>query len=117
MYELFIRFVSFPLGSSRIRWNEHGFDKLVQFIQIQIGEDGTEHASYNVAKKVIEFEYQEEIPRSRLRAVYGDGFKGAPLRCQLSGEGTIPQDARMCDGEATQALAQEDERIGGSCHV
>src|SRR5438270_3876786 len=75
------------------------------------------HASYNVAKKVVEFEYQEEIPRSRLRAAYGDGFKGAPLRCQLSGEGTIPQDARMCDGEATQALAQEDKRIGGACHV
>lgn len=36
------------------------------------------HAFYNVAKKVVEFEYQEEIPRFRLRAAYGDGFKGVP---------------------------------------
>jgi hypothetical protein len=96
---------------------QHSFDKLVEFIQVDITEYGTAHASYNVAKKVVEFEYQEEIPRSRLRAAYGDGFKGAPLRCQLSGEGTIPQDARMCDGEATQGLAQEDKRIGGARHV
>ena len=75
------------------------------------------HASYNVAKKVVEFEYQEEIPRHRLRAAYGDGFKGAPLRCQSSGEGMFPQDAGMCDGKAPQALSQEDKRIGGSCHV
>ena len=78
------------------------------------------HASYKVAKKVVEFEYQEEIPRHRLRAAYGDGFKGAPLRCQLSGEGAFPQDAGMCDGKATQALStlsQEDNHIGGSRHV
>lgn len=75
------------------------------------------HASYNVAKKVVEFEYQEEIPRYRLRAAYGDGFKGAPLRCQSSGEGMFPPDAGMCDGKAPQALSQEDKRIGGSCHV
>ncbi len=86
-------------------------------MQVDIREDWADHASYNVAKKVIEFVYQEEIPRSRLRAAYGDGFKGAPLRCQVSGEGTNPQDARMCDGEATQALAHEDKRIGGACHV
>ncbi len=30
----------------------------------------------NVAKKVVEFEYQEEIMRSRLRTTYGDGLKG-----------------------------------------
>ena len=77
----------------------------------------TIHASYNVAKKVLEFEYQEEIPRSRLRAAYGDGFQGAPLRCQLSGEGLFPQDAATCDGKATQALSQEDNPIGGSRHV
>src|SRR6266566_920773 len=78
------------------------------------------HASYNVAKKVVEFEYQEDIPRSRLRAAYGDGFKGAPLRCQSSGEGHFPQDAGMCDGTATQAPSihtEEDHLIGGACHV
>ena len=79
-----------------------------------------DHASYNVAKKVLEFEYQEEIPRYRLRATYGDGFKGAPLRCQSSGEGLFPQDAGTCDGTASQAfsaLSQEGKRTGGSRHV
>ncbi len=79
-----------------------------------------QHASYNVAKKVVEFEYQEEIPRHRLRAAYGDGFKGAPLRCQSSGEGVFPLDAGTCDGQATQALAisgLEAPAIGGACHV
>jgi hypothetical protein len=78
------------------------------------------YASYNVAKKVIEFEYQEEIPRSRLRAAYGDGFKGAPLRCGSSGEGQIPQDALKSYGKAPQALSaiwQENNAIGGPCHV
>ena len=81
------------------------------------------HASYNVAKKVIEFEYQEEIPRHRLRAAYGDGFKGAPLRCQSSGEGVFPLDARTCDGQATQAPQAfsipelEASAIGGARHV
>src|ERR1700730_4484262 len=80
----------------------------------------SDHASYNVAKKVVEFEYQEEIPRHRLRAAYGDGFKGAPLRCQMSGEGVFPLDAGTCDGQATQALAislQEVPCSGGSHHV
>src|SRR5213594_3586443 len=78
------------------------------------------HASYKVAKKVLEFEYQEEVPRSRLRAAYGDGFKGAPLRCQSSGEGVFPQDAGIGDGAANQALAalaQEVPCSGGSRHV
>src|SRR5215472_16217538 len=75
-----------------------------------------DHASYNVAKKVLEFEYQEEIPRSRLRAAYGDGFKGAPLRCQLSGEGLFPQDAGTCDGTATQvpSISSQENPVGGA---
>ena len=81
------------------------------------------YAPYNVAKKVVEFEYQEEIPRHCLRAAYGDGFKGAPLQCQVSGEGVFPQDAGTCDGQATQgpqALSisgLEASAIGGACHV
>ena len=69
---------------------------------------------------MIEFEYQEEIPRQRLRAAYGDGFKGAPLRCRMSGEGAFPQDTAPCDGAATQVhspLAQEAKDLGGSRHV
>src|SRR5207253_7198428 len=73
-----------PFGVLR---DEDGFYKFVQLVEQDVGEDGADYASYNVAKKVIEFEYQEEIPRHRLRAAYGDGFKGAPLRCQSSGKG------------------------------
>ena len=75
---------------------------------------------YNVAKKVVDFEYQEEISRHRLRAAYGDGFKGAPLRCQMSGEGVFPLDTGTCDGQATQAFAisgLEASAIGGARHV
>ena len=45
MHELFIRFVGFPLGSLRVLRNELGLDKLVQFIQIEVGEDGTDNGS------------------------------------------------------------------------
>ena len=89
-------------------------------LKSDVGEKRANHASYNVAKKVVEFEYQEEIPRHRLRAAYGDGFQGAPLRCQVSSEGAFPPDAGTCDGQATQALAilpQDVPCSGGSCHV
>ena len=69
---------------------------------------------------MIEFEYQEEIPRSRLRAAYGDGFKGAPLRCQSSSEARFPQDTLICDGTTSQdlsTLAQEEQGTGGADHV
>jgi len=89
-------------------------------MQCNIRQKWGNHASYNVAKKVIEFEYQEEIPRSRLRTAYGDGFKGAPLRCESSSEARFPQDAGMCDGTATQDLSpltQEEHGTGGTHHV
>ncbi len=89
-------------------------------MQSDICQQRRNHAPYNVAKKVVEFEYQEEIPRSRLRAAYGDGFKGAPLRCQSSGEGPFPQDAGIGDGAANQTLAIRPQEVpcsGGSRHV
>jgi len=113
------RIFSSPLPSVVFR-QQNGLDKFVQLVQVDIAEDWTAYPSYNVAKKVVEFEYQEEIPRHRLRAAYGDGFKGAPLRCQVSGEGVFPQDTGMCDGQATQAFAaspQEVPVVGGSRHV
>ena len=106
-----------PFG---VLWDEDCFYKRIQLLEQDVGEERTDHPSYNVAKKVLEFEYQEEILRSRLRAAYGDGFQGAPLRCQSSGEGLFTQDAATCDGTATQApssLSQENNHIGGSCHV
>ena len=81
------------------------------------------HASYNVAKKVVEFEYKEVIPRSRLQAAYGDGFKGAPLRCHSLSEGAFSRDAGMCNGEAIPSPQtcstswQIVPIVGGSRHV
>ena len=66
MHEVFVRFVGFPLSSFRVLGNEHVFNEFVQLVQVQIGKNRAHHASYNVAKKVVEFEYQEEIPRHRL---------------------------------------------------
>lgn len=89
-------------------------------MEVDVREDWAGYASYNVAKKVVDFEYQEEIPRYRLRAAYGDGFKGAPLRCQSSDEGAFPQDAGTCDGTTPQALTSSTQEVlvvGGSHHV
>ena len=120
VHQVFVFPIFFSFLPFVVLWDEFCFYKPVQFGEQNIGEDRTEHASYNVAKKVVEFEYQEEIPRHRLRATYGDGFKGAPLRCQTSDEGVLPLDAGMYNGHATQALAisaQEVPCSGGSCHV
>jgi hypothetical protein len=68
------------------------------------------HASYNVAKKVLEFEFTAEIPRLHLRASYGDGFKGAPLNC----EGSLTRDPGELNG---QAAKKERHALGGTRHV
>jgi hypothetical protein len=120
MHQAFVFPLLFSFLPFVVLWHEFYFYKPVEFRKQDIGEDRAENASYNVAKKVLEFEYQEEIPRHRLRAAYGDGFKGAPLRCQVSGEGAFPPDAGMCDGKATQTLATFPQKVpcsGGSCHV
>jgi hypothetical protein len=73
------------------------------------------HASYNVAKKVLAFVYQVAIPRSHLRASYGDGFLGAPLRCTpRQEEGSFTRGSGVCD---EQAFSQENQDRGGADHV
>jgi hypothetical protein len=72
------------------------------------------HASYKVAKKVLEWEFKEEIPHSRLRAAYGKGFKGAPLHCDRPSEGTFSRDETIRDA---QAWSQEAQAAGGRRHV
>lgn len=91
------------------------FDKLVQFVQVDIAEYWTAHASYNVAKKVLAFVYQVAIPRSHLRATYGGGFQGAPLRCtKRQEEGSFPRGLGVCD---EQAFSQEKQGSEGADHV
>jgi hypothetical protein len=72
-------------------------------------------ASYNVAKKVLGFVYQVAIPRSHLRASYGDRFQGAPLHChKRQEEGSFTRGAGASDG---QAFWQESQDSGGTEHV
>jgi len=72
------------------------------------------YASYNVAKKLLEFEFKEEIPRTRLRAGYGEGFLGAPVRCSPSGEGAFPQEQQHDNGIEH---SQDPHVCGGAGHV
>ncbi len=98
-----------------VEWKERCFNKCVEFIQVDIRQDRAEHASYNVAKKVLAFVYQVAIPRSHLRASYGDGFQGAPLRCKnRQEEGSFTRGSGVCD---EQAFSQENQDRGGADHV
>ncbi len=104
-----------PSGSSIVVWKEHVFDIVIKFVQVDIAEYWRDHASYNVAKKVLAFVYQVAIPRSHLRASYGDGFQGAPLRCTTrQEEGSFRRDSGVCD---EQAFSQENQDSGGAEHV
>ena len=62
---------------------------LVEFVEIDVCQDGTYNSSNNIAKNVIDFSIA--IPRERLRPNYGDGFKGAPLDTFQSSRGTVDQ--------------------------
>jgi hypothetical protein len=87
---------------------------LLHSVQRNVCQQGTDHASYNVAKKVLEWEFKEEIPRSRLRAAYGEGFKGAPLRGDPLSEGAFSRDVTARDAHA---CSQEAQAAGGRHHV
>jgi hypothetical protein len=50
-------------------------DKLVQSVQYQVGKNGAEYALNNVGKLPIIIE--TVIPRTQLRASYGQGFGNA----------------------------------------
>jgi hypothetical protein len=63
---------------------------------------------------VLEWEFKEEIPRSRLRAAYGEGFKGAPLRCDRASEEAFSRDATARDAHTCW---QEAQVAGGHHHV
>ncbi len=63
---------------------------------------------------MLEWEFKEEIPRSRLRAAYGEGFKGAPLRCQQRGEEAFTRDETTGDA---QVCSQKAQAVGGRHHV
>jgi hypothetical protein len=102
--------VLFPPSSFGIHWNKTSLDVAVQFAEIDVGKYWADHASYNVAKKVLEFEFTAEIPRIHLRTSYGEGFKGAPLTC----EGSLTRNPGELDD---QAAKKERHILGGTRHV
>lgn len=55
-------------------------------MQIQVGQQGRDYTSYNVAKNIVEF--STSIPREQLRPGYGTGFLGAPLTRMKPGDVT-----------------------------
>ena len=83
-------------------------------VESDIGQQRINHASYNVAKKVLEFELEEVIPRSRLRAAYGAGFKGAPLDGDPPREGSFPRESRASYGNH---IRQTSPIVGGRQQV
>lgn len=107
--------VVLSLFSSRVLGDEGLLNILVEFVQVDIGKHGTRYPSYNVAKKVLAFVYQVAVPRSHLRAAYGDGFRGAPIRCdKRPEEGPF---ARVPGAFDEQVYPQELQEIGGAEHV
>src|SRR5437588_9032311 len=90
-----------------VAFAEYGF---FHALKSDVGKKRADHPSYNVAKKVLEFEFTAEIPRIHLRASYGDGFKGAPLTC----EGSLTRNPGELDD---QAAKKEVHALGGPRHV
>src|SRR5438270_10901837 len=96
-------------------WRNGLVYRAFQSVKRHIRKNRRDHASYNVAKKVLAFVYQVAIPRSHLRASYGDGFLGAPLRCIChQEEGSF---TRVAGESEEQASSQERQEVGGADHV
>jgi len=75
------------------------------------GEWSSDYASYNIAKRMIEFPVN--IPRNRLRAGYGDGFGGAPLSTLPTKTNHPRNRGASTDG----AGAEETTNVEGEAHV
>jgi hypothetical protein len=52
-------------------------DRLFQAVERDVGQQGTDHASHNLANRV--FEFSVTVPRQELHPRYGEGFHGAPV--------------------------------------
>ena len=85
------------------------FDVLVEPVQDQIGENRADDTSYNVAKRLVEFDFSITIPRERLRSGYGAGFRGAPLNCDQPQEHPDPRDSGRQGDEARTTQAPDAE--------
>ena len=68
------------------------------------------HPSYNVAKRLVEFDFSITIPRERLRSGYGAGFQGAPLNCDQTQQHPDPRDSGRQGDEARTKQAADADR-------
>ncbi len=80
----------------------------------QIVNGFPEHASHNLAKTVLDWEYVVEILRARLRMCLADQQQARPERTSSSYEGSIPQDL---GASYAQNIPSEQQVPGGVCHV
>jgi hypothetical protein len=69
-----------------------------------------QHPSYNVAKRLVEFDFSITIPRERLRSGYGAGFQGAPLNCDQPQQHPDPRDSGRQGDEARTKQAADADR-------
>jgi hypothetical protein len=76
--------------------------------------NGGVHASHNVAKKVLEWEYVVEILRTDLRLPSRERVPGACLSSALFHEGSLPQGSGV---PHAQTVWQTTEKLGGLDHV
>jgi hypothetical protein len=73
-----------------------------------------EHASHNVAKNVLDWEYTTEILRSDLHTRLRDQLQASPPRSALSHEGSCSQDPGALH---VQSFPSEEAVSGGQHHV
>ena len=98
----------------------NGFDVLcVDHHHLQVAfqdiEDGfPEHASHNVAKNVLDWEYTTEILRSDLRTRLRDPLHASPPSPTLSHEGSYPQGP---GASYVQSIPSSTSAFGGQRHV
>ncbi len=80
MHEFFIGFVGFPLDSFCVMGNEHVLDKLVQFIQVEIGEDRADNRTLGsttvglIPSPVFQISCPEESTDEAKKPFIFDGF-------------------------------------------
>src|SRR3954447_22039109 len=67
------------------------------------------HASNNVAKRLVEFDFSITIPRERLRSGYRAGFQGAPLKVDSPEDHSEPRDSGRQGDDARTTQAPDPE--------
>jgi hypothetical protein len=86
-------------------------DRLFQAVERDVGQQGTDHSSHNLAKRV--FEFAVTVPRQELHPRYGEGFHGAPVN-QGSAKDRMVRRADGGDHGPEQAEGAQDGACPGA---